>query len=357
MTRVMITGATGSLGSAFARHLIEAGADVVCLLRPGEGPGGLEHHLHRCEVRRGDVTDLASLETALQGIDEIYHFAGIAITLNKLQSLMEEVNVTGCANLVKAATTTGVRRIVHASSISAIGYPPPGEIADENFDISRSSCVNSYMITKRAGERELLRGWRTGGPEVVIVNLSACIAPYSDRRYGWAMLIESARQGKLVAYPLGGAAFTSIEDMNFGMRAAMERGEPGARYIVSSVNLTYRELFQQVAQVVGCAPPKRAVPNSVVRAAGRVGAVVAALRKDPMRSPFLVPENAALSVNRLFYNTCRAQRELGFRPTSLHASIAEVDNWLTELEVDGLIGALGPEGRRGSALRSVADHN
>lgn len=342
MTRVMITGASGSLGSAFARHLIEDGSDVVCLLRPGEGPGGLENHLHRCEVRRGDVTDLASLEAALEGIDEVYHFAGIAVTLNKLHPLMEQVNVGGCANLIKAATTTGVRRIAHASSISAIGYPRVGETADEYFDISRSSCVNSYMTTKRAGERELLRGSRAGGPEVVIVNLSACIAPYSDRRYGWAMLIETARRGKLSAYPLGGAAFTSIEDMNVGMRAAMKDGVPGRRYIISSMNLTYRELFHQIAEVVGCRPPKRAVPNSVVRAAGRVGAALAAFRKDPMKSPFLVPENAQLSVSRLFYDTSRAQRELGFRPTSLHGSIAAVDSWLTEVQVDGLIGALGP---------------
>ncbi|AJE87371.1 nucleoside-diphosphate-sugar epimerase [Streptomyces albus] len=348
----MITGASGSLGSAFARYLIEDGADVVVLLRPGDEPGGLEHYLHRCEVRRGDVTDLASLEKALQGIDEVYHYAGIAVTLNKLHPLMEQVNVEGCANLVKAAGTAGVRRIVHASSISAIGYPAPGELADENFDIARSACENSYMLTKRAGERELLRGWRAGGPEVVIVNLSACIAPYSDRRYGWAMLLETARQGKLTAYPRGGAAFTSIEDMNVGMRAAMLRGEPGRRYIVSSVNLTYRELFTQVAEVVGCPPPKRSIPNAVVRVAGRVGAVVAAFRKDPMRSPFMVPENAELTVNRLFYDTTRAQRELGFRPTSLRASIAAVDRWLTELEVDTMFDGLAPEGRQDATRRA-----
>ncbi|WP_150492957.1 NAD-dependent epimerase/dehydratase family protein [Streptomyces kanamyceticus] len=345
MTRVMITGASGSLGSAFARHLIDDGADVVVLLKPGDGPGGLEHHLHRCQVRRGDVTDPASLEEALQGIDEVYHFAGIAVTLNKLHPLMEQVNVRGCANLINAARATGVRRIVHASSISAIGYPAIGELADEDFDISRSACTNSYMITKRAGERELLRGWRAGGPEVVIVNLSACIAPYSDRRYGWAMLVEAARQGKLTAYPLGGAAFTSVKDMNQGLRAAMLRGQPGRRYIISSVNLTYRELFTQVARVIGCPPPKRAIPDFAVTVAGRLGAMVAAFRKDPLKSPFLVPENAQLTVNQLFYDTSRAQRELGFRPTPLDDSIAAVDRWLTEMAVDGMIDALGDEGR------------
>ncbi|MFJ8403581.1 SDR family NAD(P)-dependent oxidoreductase [Streptomyces microflavus] len=340
----MITGASGSLGSAFARHLIEDGADVVVLLRPGDGPGGLEHHLDRCEIRRGDVTDQESLEHALKGIDEIYHFAGIAVTLNKLHPLMERVNIQGCANLIAAARTAGVRRIVHASSISAIGYPRVGEIADEDFDISRSACVNSYMITKRAGEREMIRGWRAGGPEVVIVNLSACIAPYSDMRYGWAMLVDSARKGKLAAYPMGGAAFTSIRDMNSGLRAAMDKGQPGRRYIVSSVNLTYRELFTMVNRVVGSPKPKLAIPNFAVRAAGRVGAVVAAFRKDPMNSPFIVPENAALTVNQLFYDTSRAQRELGFKPTPLNESIAEVDRWLNEIDVNRMLTAFVEEG-------------
>ncbi|MGW7172208.1 SDR family NAD(P)-dependent oxidoreductase [Streptomyces xanthophaeus] len=344
MTRVMITGASGSLGSAFARHLIEDGADVVALLREGDGPGGLERHLDRCEIRRGDVTDLESLERAMEGIEEVYHFAGIAVTLNKLHPLMERVNVQGCANVVRAAGSAGVRRIVHASSISAIGYPAIGEIVDEDFDISRSACVNSYMITKRAGEREMIRGWREGGPEVVIVNLSACIAPYSDRRYGWAMLVESARKGKLAAYPLGGAAFTSVEDMNSGLRAAMDKGRPGRRYIVSSVNLTYRELFTLVNKVVGAPAPKLAVPNAVIRAAGLAGAVVAAFRKDPMKSPFIVPENAALTVNQLFYDTSRAQRELGFRPTPLDESVAEVDRWLSGLALDEMLGAFVKEG-------------
>ncbi|NUS85410.1 MAG: SDR family NAD(P)-dependent oxidoreductase [Streptomyces sp.] len=348
MTRVLITGASGSLGSAFARQLIDDGADVVALLRPGDGPGGLEHHLDRCETRRGDVRDQASLEAALRGIDEVYHFAGVAVTLNKLHPLMEEINVQGTANLVRAAGAAGVRRIVHASSISAIGYPPRGEIADEDFDIARSACGNSYMITKRAGERELLRGWRAGGPEAVIVNLSATIAPYSDRRYGWAMLVEAARNRKLNAYPSGGAAFCSVEDMNYGLRAAMDKGVPGRRYIVSSANLTYRELFTLVSHVVGGSAPRIPVPDAVVRVAGRAGAVVAALRKDPMRSPFLVPENAQLTRNKLFYDTTRAQRELGLVPTPLDASIAAVDAWLdTVLEKEGNAGdaRLAPAGR------------
>lgn len=334
MTRVLITGASGSLGSALARHLIDSGRDVVAMLPPGDGPGGLVNHIGRYEVRRADVRDPQALTAAMRGIDEVYHFAGIAITLNRLHALMEEVNVRGSANVAAAARAAGVRRLVHASSVAAVGYPPQGEIADEDFDIARSASCDSYLLTKRAGERELLRAWRSGGPEVVIVNLSAVIAPYSHRRYGWARLVASARKGQLTACLPGGAAMCSVEDMVYGMTAAMAQGRPGRRYIVASVNLSHRELFTLICRIVGVSGPRFTVPATVVRIAGRGGAVVAALRRDPMRSPLVVPENAELACNWLFYDTTRARRELGLNPTPLDASIAAVDRWLTQDEGD-----------------------
>ncbi|MFE4494368.1 NAD-dependent epimerase/dehydratase family protein [Streptomyces niveus] len=330
MSRILITGASGSLGSAFARDRIDAGDDVVALLKPGEGPGGLVRHAGRYETRYADIRDPRGLREAVRGIDEIYHFAGVAVTLNRLHSVMEEINVRGVGNIVRAAGEEGVRRVVHASSISAIGYPPRGELADEDFDVVRTVTRNSYMLTKRAGEREALRAAEESGAEVVFVNLGAVIAPYSHPRYGWAMLVDTARRGKLIGYPPGGVSMCAVEDMLHGMRAAMTKGRPGRRYIVSSANLTYRELCAQICRAVGSREPRFAVPGPLIRAAGRLGAVLGVFSRDPMRSPFVVPENTALMVNHLYYDTTRAQNELGLRQTPLHESIVAVDRWLAE---------------------------
>ncbi|WP_186780117.1 NAD-dependent epimerase/dehydratase family protein [Streptomyces salinarius] len=330
MTRILITGASGSLGSAFARDRIEAGDDIVGLLREDEGPGGLVHHVGHFEPRYADVRDPEALSRAMQGIDEVHHFAGVAVTLNRLHRAMEEINVRGTGNVVRAAGGAGVRRVVYASSISAIGYPRPGERADEDFDVARSVTRNSYMLTKRSGERAALSAADATGTEVVMVNLGAVIAPYSHPKYGWAMLVDNVRRGRMRAYPAGGLAMCAVEDMVQGMRAAMAKGHHGRRYIVASANLSYRELISQICHVVGAREPRFQVPTPLVHAAGLAGAAVSALLRDPMKSPFIVPENAALMVRQLYYDTTRAQQELGLRPTALHDSIAAVARWLDE---------------------------
>lgn len=328
MTRTLITGAAGSLGSAFARHRIDTGDDVVALLKPGEELGGLASHAGRFETRYADIRDPAALRTAMQGIDEVHHFAGIAVTLNRLHSLMEQINVHGTGNVVRAAGEAGVRRVVYASSISAIGYPPPGETADEDFDVARSATRNSYMLTKRSGEREARRAAHDTGTEVVIVNLGAVIAPFSHPRYGWAMLVDNARRGRILGYPPGGLAMCAVEDLVQGMQAAMDKGQAGRRYIVASQNVSYHDLCAQICRAVDAREPRIRVPGAAVRAAGWAGAALGVLSRDPMRSPFVVPENTALMLRHLYYDTTRAQRELGLRPTSLDHSIAAVARWL-----------------------------
>ncbi|MEU6887940.1 NAD-dependent epimerase/dehydratase family protein [Streptomyces viridosporus] len=330
MTRILITGASGSLGSAFARERIEAGDDIVALLREEDGPGGLVHHQGHFEPRYADVRDPQALARAMRGIDEVHHFAGIAITLNRLHHLMEEVNVNGTANVVRAAGEAGVRRVVHASSISAIGYPSPGELATEDFDVARSVTRNSYMLTKRSAERAALSAATATGTEVVFVNLGAVIAPYSHPRYGWAMLVDNVRRGRLRAYPPGGLAMCAAEDMVQGMQSAMAKGQHGRRYIVASANLSYRGLISQICHVVGAREPHVQLPAVLVHAVGLAGAAVGKLVRDPMRSPFIVPENTSLMVRQLYYDTTRARQELGLRPTALHDSIAAVARWLDE---------------------------
>ena len=328
MSRVLVTGATGSLGSALARRLIADGADVVALVMPGDAPNGLAPCQGQFERREGDVRDPDALARAMKGIDTVYHLAGIAVTLNRLHLQMEAVNVVGTRNVAEAAATAGVQRLVHTSSISAIGYPPRGEIADETFDFQRSVTTNSYMITKRAGEQELLRVGRRTGLPVVVVNSSAVIAPYSHRRYGWASLVDTARRGRLSVYPPGGVALCGTEDFVNGHLAAMEYGRPGERYIISTTNLTHRELFTMICRTVGAKPPSYGASPRAVRAVARLGALWAKTVRDPMRSPFLVPENAELAVNTFFYNTSKAEAELGFEATTLTDSVVQVRDWL-----------------------------
>jgi nucleoside-diphosphate-sugar epimerase len=325
MTRILVTGATGSLGSALARRLIELGADVVVLRLPGTPPGGLAGYAGRFEERAGDVTEPDSLRQAMKGIDLVFHLAGVAVPLNRLHRQMYRVNVTGAANVARAAAQAGVRRLVHTSTIAAVGYPPAGEVADESFDVDRSVVRNSYMLTKRAGEERVFGIGAALGLDVVVVNPAAVLAPYSHLRYGWAGLVDLARRGRLRVYPPGGVAVCADGELVEGQLAAMERGAAGRRYILATANLSYRELFTLACQVVGVPPPRRGVPAALVRAAGRMGSLAATLRAE---SPLLVPENAELAVRTFVYDPARSRRELGVAPGDPAASIARINDWL-----------------------------
>jgi len=334
VARIVVTGATGSLGSALVRHLVGDGAEVTAMVMPGERLGGIAGVRDLIDIRFGDVRDRDSLTRAFDGAGVVYHLAGVAVTLNRLHRRMIAINVDGARNVAEAAALAGVGRLVHTSSISAIGYPPDGTIADENFDPTRSVCTNSYAQTKTIGERAVLEVADHRGLDAVVVNPSAVIAPFSDLRYGWAGFVDMARRGMLKIYPPGGVALCAVDDLVSGLRAAADRGRVGERYILSTRNIMYRDLFPLVCDIVGTPPPTRGVSTATVRAAGRVGSAVSTLYRNADRAPFFVAENAELTVHQLFYSSEKAQRELGFAPSSIDDSIKQVSSWLSEGDID-----------------------
>jgi dihydroflavonol-4-reductase len=323
--KILITGATGCLGSNLTHRLLSEGAEVVVFKRHAESLGSLTKFRNSFEVRFGDVRDLDSLRRAMQGIGRVYHLAGIAIPLNRLASQMWEVNVVGTYNVARAALDQGVERLVHISSIAAIGYPPDGVIASEKFDFRDSVATNAYSLTKRRGEEIALSF--NGPMEVVAVNPSAVIAPGGSRRYGWAALIKAAQRGSLRIYPSGGSAFCAGRDLVDGLLRAMQRGHAGERYILSSENVSYKEMGCRLAEIIQVAPPRFRPPKWVFDWVGRTNDCFAALLRDHERSPILVSENTELMCRKLYYDPSKAVREIGLSQSSLIEAMRELYEW------------------------------
>ncbi len=339
---VLVTGATGCLGAHLTRRLVTDGHDVVILKRPCDPLGPLAP-LHRdLEIRFGDVTDPASLHAAMRGISAVYHLAGVVAPLNRLAGPMWEVNVVGAANVAQAALQAGVARMVHTSSIAAIGYPPDDVMADESFAAADSVTQTAYAVTKRHGEA-LVRGLVRLGLDVVVVNPSAVLAAGGDPRFSWSGLIDAAMRGRLRLMPRGGTAVCTAHDFVDGQLKAMSRGATGRRYILSTANVSYLELGRVIAKAVGAPAPIGLIPSGVLRVAGRMGRAVSALHRDPYRSPVLVPENVALMTRRLYYDQSRAVSELGLAQTPLEPAIVEMADWL---RADAQGGAADGRGRQ-----------
>jgi len=312
---VLVTGATGCLGTELTRALVSAGERVAILAKPGEGLGGLQPIASELEVRLGDVTEPMSLFGAFHGISRVYHLAGIVIPVNAASDLMWQVNTIGSYNVACAAKATRVDRLVHVSSTAAIGYPADALIASEEFDRRDSVATNAYSTTKYWGEK-LVTDVCADGLDVVVVNPSAVFAPGGDPRYAWSRLVDVARRGLLLAMPSGGTAVCSARDFVDGTIRAMDRGQRGRRYILSSANLTYQTIGTEILRAVGREPVvPRLLPTGPLWAVSRTNAHIARLRRDPLRSPLLVPENVDLMTRRLYYDQQRAVSELGISQT------------------------------------------
>ncbi len=321
--RDLVTGATGCLGSNVVQRLVREGREVVVLVQHGEPLGRLHGLRREIVVRHGDVREPSDVLSAMAGITRVYNFAGVAVPSNQVERQMWEVNVCGVHNVLSAAARVGVERVVHVSSTAAIGYPPNGVVASERFLPADSVTENAYSRTKWRGEQIAL-SFNGAGTEVVVVNPSAVIAPGGDKRFGWSGVIDVALRGLLWIMPGGASSFCSAADLVDGVLRAMRAGRPGERYILSSENLSYRQLGALVAAAVGVAPPRMTAPRWILR---MLGALNARLLR-PGQVSVLVPENVELMTRTLFYDQSKAVRELGMSQTPVATALGLVNEWI-----------------------------
>jgi dihydroflavonol-4-reductase len=321
--RDLVTGATGCLGSNVVHRLVREGRDVVVFVPHGEPLGRLHALRREVEVRHGDVRSPSDVASAMAGITNVYHIAGVAVPSNRVEQLMWEVNVCGVHNVLSAAAKARTRRVVHVSSTAAIGYPPNGVVATERFRVEDSVTDNAYSRTKRFGEQVALSFDGTG-TEVVVVNPAAVIAPGGDKRFGWSGVIDVAMRGLLRFMPAGASSFCSAADLVDGTLRAMRLGRPGERYILSSQNLSYRELGALVSAAVGVTPPWMTVPSWLLRLLGALND-----RLLPRgQVSVLVPENVELMTRTLYYDQSKAVRELGVSQTPVLTALNLVNDWI-----------------------------
>lgn len=340
---ILVTGATGCLGSNVTRALVRRGHPVAVLVRPGEELTSLPDLVNDVEPRRGDVRDPSAVARAMRGVRAVFHLAGVAVHTNTVARLMTEVNVGGTENVMWAAARVGAR-VVHTSSVAAIGVPDDGVVADETFTYNGDCFRNAYMTTKRQGE-DVVRRYVAGGLDAVVLNPGAVMAPGGNPRYGWPNFVQRVAAGKFPRYPSGGVAMVTRADLVDACLKALDRGRSGERYIITTTNLTYRALIGMVAEEVGAAPPRGGLPDPVVKVLARVNAPLARLIRDPLRRPLLVPENIPLLTRKLYFSGEKSRRELGVSLTSLPEAVAEVAQWCRERRL------LAPTRESGSGQR------
>ena len=317
----LVTGATGLVGGNLVRTLAAHGRRVRVVVRR---PTAAFDDVPGVEIVLGDVTHPESLVRACDGVERLYHCAALVSMWARLEADMWRVNVDGTDHVVDACRRAGVRRLIHCSSVDAIGLPegsaPSTEETPWNWD--RLGVDNPYARTKWESQRRVLAA-AACDVDAVVVNPTFMFGPWDARPSSGRMILEVAA-GKAVGWTSGGNNFVDVEDVVLGMVAAAERGARGECYILGHANLTYREVFGEIAEVLGVRPPRFAIPYPLARLGGWAGDVAGALTGT---EPAVNSLTARLGYVRHYYDPSKATAALGLRRTPVREAIAKAVAW------------------------------
>lgn len=320
--RVLVTGANGFIGGHLTKILVGEGFDVRCMVQPGTSTellAGLP-----VETVCGDLLDPSPLRAALEGCQQLFHLAAIYAVWHRTPSLLYRVNVEGTVHLMREAMDAGVERIVHTSSIAAVGVNADGTPANEETQYNQWETFNEYVMSKYISELEVHRLIRDGLP-AVIVNPAF--------PFGWGdigptptgKLVLTLLQGKFPVYFDGGFNGVDVRDVAMGHYLAMQKGEIGQRYILSGHNVTYDEFVAKVCQIGGVDAPRFKVSANAVAALGKVAEFVA--DHITHKEPLVVDKGVRYTAQKLFFDNAKSKRDLGYAPRPLEEAIRESVRW------------------------------
>jgi nucleoside-diphosphate-sugar epimerase len=308
---ILVTGATGFLGSEVAKQLAESGEHVRCIKRSTSVIPPLLSAYPQIEWVEADMLDIFALEDALEGVIKIYHCAAWVSLKQADKKPMIYANVTGTANLVNLCLGRSVK-LVHVSSIAAIGQAKPGELITENHHLDATAENDGYAISKLESEMEVWRGIAEG-LNAVIVNPSLIIGANAGTA-GSGQLFETVRAG-LKFYTSGSAGFVDVEDVAKCMIALMYSDITAERYIINAENRGFKQITAEIAECFSIQPPSVFARPWMMDIAWRGAAVIAAITgKAPA-----IDKIAALSAsqNRDYDNSkIKAAIGIEFKPVS-----------------------------------------
>src|SRR5690242_13868412 len=249
---VLLTGASGFVGSSVARKLREASFVVRALVRPSSPRA----HLSKLglDFAIGDLRDRESLRTALEGARHLFHVAADYRLWARNPDELAATNVAGTRMLMEEAMRAGVERVIYTSSVPTLRGGPEGNVADETMPLAEDEAIGVYKRSKVAAER-LVESMVRGGLPAVIVNPSTPIGPRDVKPTPTGRIILEAAAGRMPAFVDTGLNMVHVDDVAAGHLLAFERGRVGERYILGGRNASLAEILSVVAQEVGRNPP------------------------------------------------------------------------------------------------------
>ena len=319
---IAVTGANGHIGANLVRALIDKDRPARCLVHVNcQAIDGLD-----IEKVSGDIRDMESLCRAFQGVDVVYHLAA-SISLSMADwPRLEEINVTGTRNVVEACLRTGVRRLIHFSSIHALEQEPFTTPVDESRPLVESRRYPPYDRSKAAAEREVQRGIEKG-LDAVIIYPTAILGPYDFQPSFFGEALVSIAQRKLPALVRGGFDWVDVRDVVAGAILAEEKAPAGGRYLFSGNWVSMCDIAAMVEEITGVSTSRPVCPLWLAR----IGApfIKGISHLNGKRPLYTSVSLRALKSNRHISHE-RASRELGYKPRPFRETLADTLRWFEE---------------------------
>jgi len=322
MKTILVTGATGCIGSNLTIQLLQQGYQVRAFHRPNSNMLTLKDvNVRHCI---GDVRDRDSLREAMRGCDTVFHTAAIVSFWNKKRAEQFQVNVDGTRNVIELCLEMGVEKLIHTSSVAALGYRTDGKLIDESTAYNWGRNIG-YKYSKHLAELEILKGVEKG-LNATMVNPTVIIGPRDAYVHG-GQIVRDVKRGLVPAYVAGGTNIVSVHDVVAGHIAAENLGRPGKRYILGGSNLTHKEVFALAAAVLNGRAPFFKAPIWTVKSIAKLFDFIGDVTNI---QPWITSELISGVGTCQWYSIEKAQQELGYRPAPIEDAMREAHEWYVE---------------------------
>jgi len=319
---VLITGASGFVGSAVARIAQEKGYAVRVLVRATSPRKNLE--ALDAEIVTGDMRDAASMRRALDGVRYLFHVAADYRLWAPDPHEIERANLEGAEATMRAALDAGVERIVYTSSVATLKVTSSGNSADETSPLTAGQAIGVYKRSKVLSERAVERMIERDGLPAVIVNPSTPIGPRDVKPTPTGRIIVEAARGRMPGFLDTGLNIVHVDDVADGHLAALKRGRIGERYILGGENVLLADMLADIARLVGRRPPRWRIPRAMVIPVAYAAEATARLTG---REPFTTLDGVRMAAHHMFFTAAKAERELGFRARPYRQALADAVDW------------------------------
>lgn len=311
---ILITGITGQFGSQLAREFSQLGT-IHGLKKEESSLELLKEVDFPIHWRLGELSDFDSLLEGLQGIDLVIHSAGLVSFSSQDNERLYQVNASGTANLINAMLSVGVTKLVHVSSVAAIGRNPESKVIDEQFMWAESPLNTEYAVSKYWAELEAWRGEQEG-IELIVVNPSVLLGKANYGKSSTTIYSYVLDENRF--FPKGDLNYIDVRDAARITRSLVEKKAWGERFVLSRGSISFREFFAEIAAVFGKKAPSIPLSNWQI---ALFTSVVPLLRLAGLKNIPLNKKSAMLSQQKIRFDNAKIQRFLGYQYYSLRESL------------------------------------